>query len=130
MSDYRVVFEDPAQPDEPAMVLVPSPNWMEEAMAGNLPPISVYWALKEDEEKAIAEGRHKEFKHDHDKWMAQFTAPRIGPLTEEEAIEYLIMKDIPKRVWGEQHNRPMFKIVKKDQVPSDRSFRNAWRLDT
>ena len=121
MSDYRVVFEDPAQPDEPAMVLVPSPNWIKEAMAGNLPPISVYWALRDDEDKAIAEGRHQGFKHDYDKWMAQFTAPRIGPLTEEEAIEYLIMKDIPKRVWGVQHNRPMFKIVKKDQVPSDRS---------
>ena len=47
---------------------------------------------------------------------------------EEEAIEYLIMKDIPRRVWGKEHNRQMFRIVKKDQIPSDRSFRNAWRL--
>lgn len=128
MSNYRVIFEDPDQPDEPVMVLVPSDNWMQDAMEGKLPPISVYWALQDDEQKAIDEGRHSTFCHDEEKYMAQFTAPRIGPLTEEEAIEYLIMKDIPRRVWGIEHNRPMFKIVMKDQVPSDRTFRNAWRL--
>ena len=128
MTNYRVIFEDPDQPDAPSMVLVPSDNWMQEAMEGNLPPISVYWALQDDEQQAIAEGRHDSFQHDPDKYMAQFTAPRIGPLSEQEALEYLIMKDIPKRVWGQDHNRPMFKIVTKDQVPSDRSFRNAWRL--
>ena len=129
MTNYCVIFEDPARPDDPAMILVPAPNWMADAMAGNkLPPISVYLALKDAEQKAIDEGRHEDFYHDDDMWMQQFTAPRIGPLTEEEAIEYLIMKDIPRRVWGQEHNRPMFKIVTKDQVPSDRQFRNAWRL--
>ena len=112
MTEYRIIFEDPTDPDAPAMILVPSPNWMADAMAGNLPPISVYWALQDEEQKAIDEGRHEGFKHDHDMWMQQFTAPRIGPLTEEEAIDYLIM----------------FKVVTKDQVPSDRLFRNAWRL--
>ncbi len=124
MSDYRVVFEDPDNLDAPAAVLSPAPEFMEIAKAGGLPPISVYWALQDDEEKHGG----PDFKHDKDKWEAQFTAPRIGPLTEEEAIEYLIMKDIPRRVWGKQHNRPMFKIVHKDVVPTDRSFRNAWRL--
>src|SRR6056300_709003 len=128
MTKYRVIFEDPHKPEEPAMVLVPSPNWIEEAKAGNLPPIHVYWDLKEDEEKAIAEGRHSEFKHDPEKWNKQYTAPRIGPLTEEEAMEYLVMKDIPKHIWAVQYNRPMFRIVKTEEVPSDRSFRNAWRM--
>lgn len=130
MTNYRIIYEDPDAPDEPAKVLVPSDNWMQEAMEGNLPPISVYWALQEDEQRAIDEGRHDSFRHDPEKHAAQFTAPRIGPLTEQEALEYLIMKDIPRRVWGKDHNRPMFKIVTKDQVPSDRSFRNAWRLAT
>jgi hypothetical protein len=128
MSNYRVIFEDPDQPDAPAMVLVPSDNWMQEAMEGNLPPISVYWALQDDEQQAIAEGRHDTFKHDPEKHAAQWTAPRIGPLTEEEAIEYLIMKDIPRHIWSVEYNRPMFKIVKTEDVPSDRQFRNAWRL--
>lgn len=128
MTDYRIVFEDPDFPEEPAKVLIPSDNWMADAMAGKLPPISVYWALQDDEQKAISEGRHEGFKHDEEKWMQQFTAPRIGPLTEEEAIEYLIMKDIPRRVWGKEHNRPMFKIATKDQVPSNREWRSAWKL--
>lgn len=128
MSKYRVIFEDPAFPEEAAKILVPAPNWIQEAMAGELPPISVYWDLIDDEQQAIAEGRHSTFKHDPEKLARQYTAPRIGPLTEEEAIEYLIMKDIPRRVWGVEHNRPMFKIVTVDQVPSDRKFRDAWRL--
>jgi len=128
MTDYRVIFDDPDALDEPTKVLVPSDRWMKEAMEGNLPSITVFWDLQDDEQKAIAEGRHDKFEHDPEKYMKQFTAPRIGPLTEEEAIEYLIMKDVPRRVWGKQHNRPMFKIVTKDQVPSDRTFRNAWRL--
>ena len=128
MTDYRVIFEDPDQPEAPATVLVPSDNWMADAMAGNLPPIWVYWQLHDDEQNAIDEGRHTTFKHNPEKHALQFTAPRIGPLTEEEAIEYLIMKDIPRRVWGKNHNRPMLKIVTKDQVPLDRQFRNAWRL--
>lgn len=128
MTNYRVVFDDPDALDEPTKVLVPSDNWMEEAMAGNLPPISVYWALQDDEQQAIKEGRHNTFKHDQAKWEAQFTAPRIGPLTEQEALEYLVMKDLPRRCWAEQHNRPMFKIVTKDQVPGDRTFRNAWEM--
>lgn len=128
MTNYRVVFDDPDALDEPTKVLVPSDNWMEEAMTGNLPPISVYWALQDDEQQAIAEGRHSTFKHDQAKWEAQFTAPRIGPLSEQEALEYLVMKDLPRKCWAEQHNRPMFKIVTKDQVPSDRTFRDAWEM--
>jgi len=128
MSRYRVIFEDPEQPEQPAMVLVPSDKWLEEAKAGLLPPISVYWTLQDDEQQAIAEGRHDTFKHDPEKRAEQWTAPRIGPLTEEEAVEYLIMKDVPRHIWSVEYNRPMFKIVRTEDVPSDRQFRNAWRL--
>jgi len=38
------------------------------------------------------------------------------------------MKDIPRHIWSVEYNRPMFKIVKTEDVPSDRQFRNAWRL--
>tara|TARA_B100000768_G_scaffold180657_1_gene201210 strand:+ start:543 stop:935 length:393 start_codon:yes stop_codon:yes gene_type:complete len=128
MSNYRVVFEDPEQPEQPAVILVPSDQWLEEAKAGLLPPISVHWALQDDERQAIAEDRHETFEHDPEKHAEQWTAPRIGPLTEEEAIEYLIMKDVPRHVWSVEYNRPMFKIVRTEDVPSDRQFRNAWRL--
>lgn len=128
MSNYRVIYEDPDYPEQPAMVLVPSDNWLADAMAGKLPPISVYWELQDDEQRAINEGKHDNFKHEPSKWEKQFTAPRIGKLTEEEAMEYLVMKDIPRKVWSVEYNRPMFKIVKTEQVPSNRKFRNAWEM--
>ena len=43
MTKYRVIFDDPDALDEPTKVLVPSQNWIDEAMAGKLPPIWVYW---------------------------------------------------------------------------------------
>jgi hypothetical protein len=128
MTKYCVIFDDPDCLDEPTKVLVPSQNWLDMAMSGGLPPIWVYWQLQDDERKAIKEGRHSTFKHDPYKYSLQFTAPRIGPLTEKEAMIYLCMKDLPRSCWAEQHNRAMFKIVLTKQVPSDRQFRNAWEM--
>ena len=110
MTTYRVIFDDPDHLDEPTKVLVPSQNWLDMAMSGGLPPIWVYWQLQDDEQKAIAEGRHDKFRHDPEKHALQWTAPRIGPLTEEEAMIYLVMKDLPRRCWSEQHNLSLIHI--------------------
>ncbi len=125
---YRVVFDDPDALDETTNVLVPSQNWLDLAMSGGLPPIWIFWELQDDERKAREDGNTGEFRHDPEKHALQFTLPRIGPLTEEEAMEYLVMKDLPRRCWAEEHNRPMFKIVRTEEVPSDRQFRNAWEM--
>lgn len=128
MSKYCVVFENPDDLDAPAAILTPTPEFMQAAMAGELPEIWVYWRLQDKEQQAIREGKI-DFRHDPDDLELQLTAPRTGPLTEEEATEYLCMKDLPRNVWAKQHNRPMFKIVPRGSVPSDRTFRNAWRLN-
>ena len=128
MAKYKVVFEDPDNLDQALAVITPDDAWLEEAMRGNLPPISVHWELQDDEQKAKDEGKHDNYQHDYSKWIKQFTAPRVGKLTEEEAMEYLVMKDVPRRVWSVEYNRPMFKIVKTEEVPTDRKFRDAWRL--
>jgi len=125
---YRVVFDDPDNLDETTKVLIPAKEWLDEAMAGKLPPIWVYWQLQDDENKAREEGRIESFSHDPEKHELQWKAPRIGPLTEEEAMEYLVMKDLPRKCWAEEHNRPMFRIVRTEEVPSDRQFRNAWEM--
>ena len=58
------------------------------------------------------------------------TPEPIGAMTEEEAIEYLIQKDIPPQVWRDyQGNRAVMKIVPVELIPSDRSFRNAWKIN-
>ena len=115
-SKYRVLFEDPATPDEPASVLVPDPNWMAAALEGNiLPPIDTY-----QRDRDVPDGQPKEHP---------YAAP-IPAMTEEEAIEYLIMKDIPPQVWRDyQGNRAVMKIVPVELIPSDRSFRNAWKIN-
>ena len=53
-TDYRIVWEDPEEPDAPAKVTVPDPNWLACALQGGiLPPVEVYWALAEDEANQI-----------------------------------------------------------------------------
>ena len=115
-SKYRVLFEDPSQPDAPAAVLVPDPNWMAAALEGGvLPPIDTYLR-----DQNVPDGQPKEHPY----------AEPIGAMTEEEAIEYLIMKDIPPQVWRDyQGNRCILKIVPVELIPSDRSFRNAWKVN-
>ena len=115
-SKYRVLFEDPATPEAPAAVLVPDPNWMAAALAGNvLPPIDPYLR-----DRDVPDGQPKEHPY----------AEPIGAMTEEEAIEYLIMKDIPPTIWRDyKGNRAILKIVPVELIPSDRSFRNAWKVN-
>jgi hypothetical protein len=128
VTEYRVVYDDPDHLDEPTKILVPSEDWMEQAMAGELPIISAWWELQDAEQEAIDEGRHREFRHSEETLAWQDNAPRTGPLTEEQAIEYLCMKDLPRKCWSQEHNRPMFRIVTVDQIPTDRTFRNAWEM--
>ena len=59
---------------------------------GILPPVQSYWELKKDEAKPdfVKHTRGPELLHN---------MKPIGSMTEKEAIEYLIMKDIPEHVW-------------------------------
>ena len=84
-------------------------------MAGNiLPPIETY-----QRDRDVPDGEPKEHPY----------AEPIGPMTEEEAIEYLIMKDCPVETWRDyKGNRTILKTVPVELIPSDRSFRNAWRI--
>ena len=130
-SKYRVVFEDPNEPDAPAKILVPDPNWMAAALAGGiLPPIEAYLADQKKIEDFIQAGNDPQTFS----WKAVGGAEHpyakpIGPMTEEEAIEYLIMKDIPRHIWDDERtNRPRFKITTVDKISTNRTYRNAWKL--
>ena len=115
-SKYRVLFENPEDLDAPAAVLCPDPNWMAAALAGGvLPSIETY-----QRDRDVADGQPK---------AHPYAAP-IGPMTEEEAIEYLVMKDVPPQVWRDyKGNRCIMKIVPVELIPTDRSFRNAWKIN-
>ena len=115
-SKYRVLFENPAEPEAPAAVLVPDPNWLAAALAGGvLPPIDTYIR-----DQNVPDGEPKEHPY----------AKPVGAMTEEQAIEYLVMKDISPSIWRDyKGNRTIMKIVPVELIPSDRSFRNAWKIN-
>lgn len=119
---YAIVWEDPSEPDEPLRITVPSPTWLAMALHGDiLPPVEVYWELKKDEAKP-------DFKY-HTKGYLLHDTPPIPAMTEEQAMEYLIQKDIPPHVWyGYNGNRKIIKIVPRNLIPTNREFRNAWRI--
>ena len=119
---YAILWEDPDDLDNPAKVTLPSPAWWAMALHGGLlPPVEVYWALKHDEEQP-GFTRHSRGHLLHD------TAP-MRAMTEEEAMTYLAMKDLPPRVWRDyQGNRTILRFVPVELIPTDRTFRNAWRI--
>lgn len=111
---FCILWDDPAEPDAPVKVTHPSPRWLAMALVGGfLPPVETYWR---DAERGDDEPKEHPYAHP------------IGPMSEAEAMEYLVMKDIPRRVWSEPSNRPRFAIVPRSSIPTDRTNRNAWRL--
>ena len=120
-SDYRVVYEDSV--DECSRILVPDPNFMSAAIAGGiLPPVWVYHELAADEAQP-------DFKKHTRGYLLHQTEP-IGPLTEEQALEYLIQKDISPSIWQtwDEGNKPKLVICTKQQLPQTREWRNAWQI--
>ena len=115
-SKYRVVYENPDEMDAPAAILCPDPNWMACALEGGiLPPIEAYLR-----DALVPDGEPKEHPY----------AKPIGPMSEEEAIEYLIMKDISPNVWRDYSgNRSILKIASVEKIPNERNFRNAWKIN-
>jgi hypothetical protein len=89
---------------------------------GILPPVEAYWELKKDENTP---GFTK-----HTRGYLLHNSKPIDAMTEERAIEYLIMKDLPGHVWQnwDKANKPRLVICKKSQLPSTRVWRNAWKI--
>ena len=89
---------------------------------GILPTVEVYWELAKDE---ASEG----FKRHTRGYLLHETTP-VDAMTEEEAIEYLIMKDCPQSVWKswDSGNKPKMVICRKEQLPGTREWRNAWKI--
>tara|TARA_R110000824_G_scaffold101412_1_gene240975 strand:- start:147 stop:605 length:459 start_codon:yes stop_codon:yes gene_type:complete len=120
-SDYHVVYEGSI--DECAKIMVADPNWMACALQGGiLPPVEAYWELAKDEAK---EGFTK-----HTRGHLLHDTKPVEAMTEEQAIEYLIMKDVPRSVWLDYNsgNKPRLIICHKRQLPATREWRNAWKI--
>ncbi len=110
-TDYVVVYEDIEM--DCAAVMYPDPHCMAMLMHGNLMPPVEAWHRQRKGEKGLLHSLEP-----------------MPPLTEGQAVEFLIMKDVPERIWRDYNegNRPKMKICKRQQLPSHRRWRNAWRL--
>lgn len=119
---YAILWEDPKDLEAPVKVTRPSPTWWAMALHGYmLPPVWVYHELKKDEEQP-------DFKR-HKRGHLLHETPPVGPMTEEEAMEYLIEKDLPPSVWRDyKGNRQILKIVPVELIPTDRTYRNSWKI--
>lgn len=119
---YVILWEDPKDLDAPVKITVPSPAWWAMALHGGiLPPVEVYWALQHDEAQPDFT-RHTRGHLLHD-------TPPMRAMTEEEAMHYLVMKDLPPAVWRDyKGNRDILRIAPRSCVPVDRTYRDAWRL--
>ena len=120
-SDIRVIYEDSV--DAPAKILVPDPNWMACALQGGiLPPVESYWELAKDEAQP-------NFKNHTRGYLLHDTKP-VDAMTEEEAIDYLIKKDVPQSVWKtwNEGNKPTMVICRTHQLPEHRQWRDAWQI--
>jgi hypothetical protein len=142
-TDLVCVWEDPNELDAPMRITHPSARYLAQLMAGGVhPPIEAHHGTlllivsKQD-------GRHRVCRRIEREKVRRELGPEFseylvdarlvqketaGPMTVEQAVEYVIQKDVPAYVWKEEHNRPMFKIIKRDQLPTSRQFRDAWRL--
>ena len=120
-TDIRIVYEYDI--DMPAKILIPDSNWMACALQGGiLPPVESYWELAKDEAQP-------DFKNHTRGYLLHNTKP-VDAMTEEEAIDYLIKKDVPQSVWKtwNEGNKPTMVICRTHQLPEHRQWRDAWQI--
>ena len=110
--------------DQPVKLMYLDSNWCAAAMHGGIvPPVETIIALKADEARP-------DFVR-HTLGPQRDAAKPLGPLTEEEAVEYQIMQSIPREIWDNSSgsNSRRMAICYREQLPASREFRGAWRLN-
>lgn len=95
---WRIVWEDPDEPDSPARITIPDPNWLAAAMAGDVLPGSEPGSLA----GALSEEQAME------RLITEVLPPRVW-------------RDY-------RGNRQILAIVPLEAIPTDRRFRAAWSL--
>jgi len=137
--DYAIVWN---RHDGGTTVTVPAPEWMAMALHGGLlPTVDVYhslraeWTHGETGEKIhtlVNDNPGPEWKHGR---VINGHLLHEGPwqpaMTQEEAMEYLLQKDVPRYVWHDhdRSNSRQFVICPRSCIPRHRVWRNVWGLN-
>lgn len=140
-SDHAVPFEDPYNGNAPLKILHPSPNTMAELRYGGIhPPVAAIierrlLMVNSDGSGDVVEAHAAlAYRQRHDVASEYVVDNRrahdevMGALEYEEALEWLIQKDVPAEIWSVKHNKPKMAIVPKSAIPTNRTHRNSWRL--
>lgn len=152
-TNYRILWQDPdgvdpetLEYDHPVVITCPAPEFMAALMHGGIAPsieainAVTYEVMVEGEAPVVCtRPEHNELQRQAKRNGKRFRdrvldylpvhMSRIGPLTEEQAMEYLLQKDVPPHVIADNaHNRKHYIITHKRTIPTDRTHRNAWRL--
>lgn len=141
--EHCIPWADQYDLDAPVRVTHPSPRCVAELMAGGIhPPIEalnsqqLLFVLDDGSSEVVGRLDAPRYRAQHgDRIKHEIVVENsrahqevMGPLTYEQAIEWIILKDIPMDVWGRQHNSPQYCIVIRDALPKDRTNRNHWKL--
>jgi hypothetical protein len=131
-TNIRVVFEESL--DDVVKVLVPDPHFMAAALHGGiLPPIESFLRDKEKLDSWLLRFQNKVNSLFSWRLVGGAEHPYADPIeamSEEQAIEYLIQKDLPNHVWEDHQrsNRKKFIICRAEQLPTSRNYREAWSI--
>ncbi len=128
-SRYRVVFEDLDQAH--AKILIPDPNFLGAALTGGILVDVENYELDRQKMQAWLDAGNdpSEFSWDKVGGALHPYADPIEAMTEEEAIEYLIIKDLPPHVRNQgKRNAPSYVVTEVSNVPWNRLHRNVWEF--
>lgn len=140
---YVGAWHDPFEAAAPMKVTTPSGRCISELMKGGIhPPLEAHLGAKillvakSGKYDVVDQIDAPEWRQRHgeivNEWIVDYrrchaeTAPPMGL---EDAIEYVLMKDVPHYVWGTKRNRRMFAVMDRSRIPKDRRLRNAWKLE-
>ncbi len=141
--EHCIPYADQYDLDAPLKVCHPSPRCVAELMAGGIhPPIEalnaqrLLFVLDDGSSEVVSRLDAPRFRAQHGERIqheivvenSRAHQEAMGPLTYEQAIEWIVLKDIPVDVWGREHNSPQFWIARRDELPATRQYRNAWKL--
>jgi hypothetical protein len=139
--DHAILWCDPYNLESPVKVTNPAPQCLADLMIGGVhPPVDAHheskWLLLNSDGSgdvvASAEADAYRDKHavvaEHVIDYRRCHDEVLGPLSYDRAIEWILKISVPVRVWGVSHNAPMFRIVPRSSIPSDRTYRNSWNL--
>ena len=136
--DHAIAYSPPGNQGGAATICHPSPRCIYELMIGGVhAPVDAHLTSKlllinSDGSGDVMEkweaGRYRRVNDVVGEYVVDYRRVHdetLPPLSYEDAIEWVMQKDVPHEVWSSGQG---FAIVNRSSIPKDRTNRNAWKL--